>query len=244
MMLHVWNPYHGWWGEGDEKFFVDGEKFPSTFGTGTEDYFGYAWGNPSLFAKPFHGQTITMGNAGHQSVYRWQIADDVPFQKSFDGYMEKYRPNEWGTYYACTMFWYLSPDGRDLDRPFPVAERCDYFSWPPEDVAGLRLIEFPKRGVVREQDMSKQQHGKWTDDKQLFWAGGWVGDSLNISLPVEKTGRYKLEALFTRMGNYGIVEVYLDGKKVSEPKETTRSASSYLARMKRSARSITSVSTT
>ena len=45
--------------------------------------------------------------------------------------------------------------------------------WPPEDVAGLRLIEFPKRGVVREQDMSKQQHGKWTDDKQLFWAGGW-----------------------------------------------------------------------
>ncbi|RIV71313.1 DUF2961 domain-containing protein [Flagellimonas aequoris] len=32
-----------WWGEGDEKFFVDGEKFPSTFGTGSEDYIGYAW---------------------------------------------------------------------------------------------------------------------------------------------------------------------------------------------------------
>ncbi len=43
--LHVWNPQGGWWGEGDEKFFVDGEKFPSTFGTGSEDYFGYAWGN-------------------------------------------------------------------------------------------------------------------------------------------------------------------------------------------------------
>ena len=34
VMLHVWNPRGGWWGEGDEKFFVDGEKFPSTFGTG------------------------------------------------------------------------------------------------------------------------------------------------------------------------------------------------------------------
>ena len=40
VMLHVWNPRGGWWGEGDEKFFVDGEKFPSTFGTGSEDYFG------------------------------------------------------------------------------------------------------------------------------------------------------------------------------------------------------------
>ena len=58
MMLSVLNPIGGieyghgmtktnsqwWWGEGDEKFYVDGEKFPSTFGTGTEDYFGYAWG--------------------------------------------------------------------------------------------------------------------------------------------------------------------------------------------------------
>jgi hypothetical protein len=38
VMLHVWNPRGGWWGEGDEKFFVDGEKYPSTFGTGSEDY--------------------------------------------------------------------------------------------------------------------------------------------------------------------------------------------------------------
>ena len=46
VMLHVWNPRGGWWGEGDEKFFVDGEKFPSTIGTGSEDYFGYAWCDP------------------------------------------------------------------------------------------------------------------------------------------------------------------------------------------------------
>ena len=31
-------------GEGDEKVYVDGETFPSHFGTGTEDYYGYAWG--------------------------------------------------------------------------------------------------------------------------------------------------------------------------------------------------------
>ncbi|MCP4450057.1 MAG: DUF2961 domain-containing protein, partial [Planctomycetes bacterium] len=43
-----------WWGEGDEKIFVDGEAFPSTIGTGTEDYYGYAWGVGGTFEAPFH----------------------------------------------------------------------------------------------------------------------------------------------------------------------------------------------
>ena len=64
VMLHVWNPKGGWWGEGDEKFFVDGEKFPSTFGTGSEDYFGYAWGLPALFQRPYHCQTMTAKQPG------------------------------------------------------------------------------------------------------------------------------------------------------------------------------------
>jgi hypothetical protein len=89
---------HFWWGEGDEKFFVDGEKMPSTFGTGTEDYFGYAWGNPMAYdsglqAQPRNGaaneigkevHSSGLGNIGHISLVRWQIADNVPFQKSFE----------------------------------------------------------------------------------------------------------------------------------------------------------------
>ena len=42
-------PSKAWWGEGDEKIYVDGEKFPSHFGTGTEDYYGYAWCSPEKF---------------------------------------------------------------------------------------------------------------------------------------------------------------------------------------------------
>ncbi len=48
-----------WWGEGDEKFFVDGEKFPSWFGTGSEDYFGFAWGTPGYFSKAYHTQALS-----------------------------------------------------------------------------------------------------------------------------------------------------------------------------------------
>ncbi len=137
VMLHVWNPKGGqyppagvaryWWGEGDEKFFVDGEPFPSTFGTGSEDYFGYAWGNGNLFQTPYHCQTMTQNNKGHQSVVRWQVADNVPFQKSFAGYLEKYFPNEWPTRYAATVYWYLSADGTDPHQPVPVGQRDTYY---------------------------------------------------------------------------------------------------------------------
>ena len=50
-MLHLINYHRGWWGEGDEKIYVDGEDFPSHFGTGTEDYYGYAWCRPEEFAE-------------------------------------------------------------------------------------------------------------------------------------------------------------------------------------------------
>ena len=78
--LHVWNPRGGWWGEGDEKFYIDGEKFPSTFGTGSEDYFGYAWCNPTEFQNCYHNQTRNPNNRGHISVNRWHITDNLPFQ--------------------------------------------------------------------------------------------------------------------------------------------------------------------
>ena len=57
-LLNVENPPGAaWWGEGDEKIYVDGERFPSLFGTGTEDYFGYAWSTPERFAHAYHAQT-------------------------------------------------------------------------------------------------------------------------------------------------------------------------------------------
>src|SRR6185503_4662597 len=57
-VLDVENPPQAmWWGEGDEKISVDGEAFPGIFGTGTEDYFGYAWSSTQTFAHPYHAQT-------------------------------------------------------------------------------------------------------------------------------------------------------------------------------------------
>ena len=60
--LTVFNGTNAWWGEGDEKIYIDGEAFPSHVGTGTEDYYGYAWCRPEAFQSPFHAQPCGDGN--------------------------------------------------------------------------------------------------------------------------------------------------------------------------------------
>jgi len=215
VMLHVWNPRGGWWGEGDEKFFVDGEKFPSTIGTGSEDYFGYAWGDPHLFQKPFHAQTMTQNNAGHQSVLRWHVLDNVPFQKSFEGCIEKYFGND-RCLYACTAAWYLAPGGKDPFPPVPADQRFSYWVNMPLVAGGFKVVGTPP-GNVQTQDMRGFGEGKWSNDDHLWWTDAKPGDKLELIVPVPAAGTYRVSAVMTKAVDYGIVQLYLDGKKAGGP---------------------------
>ena len=221
--LHVWNPRGGWWGEGDEKFFVDGEKFPSTFGTGSEDYFGYAWCNPTPFENAYHDQTRNDGNnRGHVSVNRWHITDNVPFQKSFEGCIEKYYPNQRPTIYAAMAYWYLAPGGKDPYTPRPLSERIGY--WTPIEtfkikgvIEGEKLKVLDKMGgSTQEQDMTGFA-GQWSNDAHLWWTGAKPGDHLDLALPVPEAAKYKLAVQLTKAPDYGIVQLYLDGEKIGGP---------------------------
>ena len=125
-----------WWGEGDEKFFVDGEKMPSTFGTGSEDYFGYAWAanNPVEFESALANQPLNKNSSlGHVSNSRFQLADNVPFQTRFEAVFEKYHPNNWPLLYSCTAYWYQAAGEADLYRPVPVEQRVDYYVQPTRE---------------------------------------------------------------------------------------------------------------
>jgi hypothetical protein len=210
--LHVWDPKGGWWGEGDEKFFVDGEKFPSTFGTGSEDYFGYAWGHPGLFQRAYHAQTMTQNNAGHQGVLRWHIVDNVPFQKSFEACIEKYQGNERPTLYACTAYWYLAPEGVDPFQPVPVEQRHGYYVRGTQAAGGFKILGEPP-GVVQTQGLEAHGRGLWKNDDHLWWTGAKPGDKLTVALPVQKTATYRVSARLTKAVDYGIVQLYLDGNK-------------------------------
>ncbi len=223
--LHVWNPKGGWWGEGDEMFYVDGEKFPSTFGTGSEDYFGYAWCNPALFQNAYHNQPYNSGNnRGNVSVDRWHIPDNGPFQHSWFGTIEKYYKNDRPTLYAATAYWYLGPGGRDPYSPAPVDQRLGYFDTAapvPFKVKGALEGEDAKvleitGGKTEVQEMVGYD-GKWSGEKHLWWTGGKPGDRLVVSLPVEKAGKYTISGQLTKAVDYGIIEITLDGAKVAGP---------------------------
>lgn len=214
--LNVWNPYPGWWGEGDEKFFVDGEKFPSIFGTGSEDYFGYAWINPTLFERPYHAQTKTENNEGHQSMLRWHVADNVPFQESFEASIEKYfsRVNEVrGAEYDSTVYWYLAPDGDDPFDPVPVARRSGYYTYPQQVEAGI-----PVHGVSMGFVITQPLGDGWADRDHLIWGGsGKPGSTMKLGFSVEEEGRYTVQVTLTQAENFSIVQFYVDGEKAGEP---------------------------
>jgi hypothetical protein len=121
-----------WWGEGDEKFFVDGEKMPSWFGTGSEDYFGFSWGTPGYFSKAYHTQALappgTLYAPGNRALNRFQIADNVPFQASFEGCIEKwFYTNDAVTTYGTMPYWYLASGGSDDYKALPLSRRTNYY---------------------------------------------------------------------------------------------------------------------
>ena len=85
---------NGWWGEGEIKFFMDGDQeFPTICGTGTEDYFGGAWnfefpkGEYGVFSTPFLGMPQVIKPDGlYQAqqrfgMYRWHVMDPIRFDE-------------------------------------------------------------------------------------------------------------------------------------------------------------------
>jgi len=115
-VLNIENPPGAaWWGEGDEKLYVDGESFPSLFGTGTEDYFGYAWSTPERFEHAYHAQTAAAGNgfAGLWSMNRFHVLDPIPFARSLRFDLEIWHWTETTVAVDATLYWYARPGGRD-----------------------------------------------------------------------------------------------------------------------------------
>jgi hypothetical protein len=104
-----------WWGEGDEKIFVDGETFPSIFGTGTEDYFGYAWSSIERFAHPYHAQTLATGPgfAGRFSMNRFHVLDPIPFARTLRFDFEVWHWNETSVAMDAMLYWYARPEATD-----------------------------------------------------------------------------------------------------------------------------------
>jgi len=126
---------NGWWGEGEIKFFMDGDtEYPTICGTGTEDYFcgsydfdtrkknsaGIEETNYTEFCTPYTGLHQVIKGDGHYGIaqrfglYRWHITDPVRFEKNLKVTIQALGWHSGGRYLplqddiASTVFWYQS----------------------------------------------------------------------------------------------------------------------------------------
>ena len=121
----------GWWGEGEAKFYIDGDgEFPTVCGTGTEDYFGGAWSFGKCFSAPFMGYPLgdseTRPGTRH-GLYRFHIMDPIRFETDLRATMQalgwgtegRYRPLQDD---ICSVaYWYQS----EPHAPFPQLPERD-----------------------------------------------------------------------------------------------------------------------
>ena len=111
LLLQIHNVGGGWYGEGDDMVFIDGDTWPpSIHGTGTEEIFGAGACPTSEYAGPYHGfHLIESGDSTHAGLvgaYRWFLHDPIRFTSSIRWTVEHGHANNFANEYASVAYWY------------------------------------------------------------------------------------------------------------------------------------------
>lgn len=222
-VLSIMNPVKDWWGEGDEKIFVDNEKFPSHFGTGTEDYYGYAWCWPVRFQKAFHAQPRSDGeslqnNWGRTTVTRTRSLDAIPFSSALSMNMEVWHWKTCDVEYASTAYFYAKPGATTNRQPMTGAAARALVSAPalppPFKVKGA--IECETAAVVaKSPDIVVTGQGGfgpdlWSGGQQLWIQARKVGDFVELKVPAASRSRVSIYA--TKSWDYATVRFTVNGQ--------------------------------
>jgi hypothetical protein len=205
--------------EGDEAFFVDGEREPSISGTGTEDYFSSGlYFVTGTFAGPYHGVTVLDREKNRVGAYRWHVEDPIPFQKSLRFELEHGPNNDVPADYATLALWYQ--DHPHASFPALPDSLGPIEALPPYVIAGLIEAEglagaaSSTGGQVHTQSMAEFL-GEWSGDAQLLWRGAERGDHLTLFLTAEDPGEYDLAGYFTNAPDYGDVTISFQGRSMA-----------------------------
>lgn len=116
----------GWWGEGDDMFFVDGARLPSVQGTGSEDFFLGAWdfgGKPfayPLFGAPVVGKEL---QGSRWSMYRFMLASPITFTQSIKATIEHGTADNRSDNFYSVAYWYQTEPHAPFPPLPPVEER-------------------------------------------------------------------------------------------------------------------------
>lgn len=218
-----------WFGEGDEKIYIDGEAKPSIWGTGTEDYFLSAWGlkttSTPFFGVPYFDQWGILG--GHTSAYRWHIADPIVFNQGIKVTFEHfgwispdenpdYRSMSWNEReddFASVAFWYQTGAPTFTARAPHARER--------------QLPDLERLTIYAREFTDARHHGAGTAASQLLdlYPGPQLlyrapsADNAWVEIPFEVKQKEPLRLLLraTRSYDFGKYQATLNGVKLGGP---------------------------
>lgn len=217
--------YHvspGWYGEGDDFFFIDGEAEPRLRGTGTEDYFCDGWGFRQQDG-PFYGTPLWEGgNTGDRgTAYRFHIPDPIAFQKSLRAEIEhkgsQIFPDgsksgfiERDDLMSSVAFWYQSEPHKPWPALPPGPQRLPFTEEPL--VVGWRAVEHARHSP---HPVTAQKFGGTTDGKQLFFTPGDAKAWIEIPFKVDKVRTVDLALKVLHSFDYGNYQASLDGRPLT-----------------------------
>jgi len=207
-----------WWGEGDEKIFVDEDDFPSFFGTGSEDYYNYAWSSSEIFAYGFCGQPRNDGpaNRGFVTNYRFHILDPIPFNSKMAFHMEllSHGPVP-GFSYGRIVYHYGLPGL--VDDHLPLSSTDVVLPELPEKWMPTRRYFCANADFHQVEDIA-QKGAEFTLEKHDIWAGGqilvWNDKDISFTVPAKEEGDYTIVLTVRRAPGAGSFESELDGEKL------------------------------
>jgi len=216
-------PYGSWWGEGDEKVFVDDEAQPSLFGTGSEDYYNYSWSSPDIFFFPYCGQPRNdgPGNRGFVTNYRWHILDPVPFTRNIRFFMELYSHERTpGLSYARIGYHYAAPGITDDHlaimpedlRPLELPE-----GWEPAARMGARnSVMHPAEELIADRRNTEFLPGRlWAGGKVLTWRPRSESETKTFKLPIAEDGTYRIHITAALTPASGRLALRLNGEPIA-----------------------------
>lgn len=233
----VLNPREGWWGEGDEKIYIDNDldkKFPSHFGTGTEDYYGWAGGIVPTpgdeFAKPFLGNIIVAhpNSMGYNVCTRTRALDAIPFRNriKFDFEASCGTRQRWHyLQYAQTTFWYALPGAKHNRQPLPemVSRGLPSLEWLQQVVEEAKKEQYYVDEAIEAENLKisaksasvKENHANipvWGEVSSGALKNLWfenVGDYAQLKITEQfKSSKIKMAAAVGR--NCGKFEFYVN----------------------------------
>ncbi len=206
----------GWWGEGDDFFYIDGEEVPSLQGTGSEDYFNDAWGFRPRSSHWFGQPRWDGDNAGDSGVcYRWHVLDPVGFTKSLKVALEHKgnRAEDIDGFYLerpdflnSVAFWYQVGDPKRFAELPPYPERC--VPWQSHHL--VRAFREAKTSGVA--GVRVDTSGMFGARPVLSWTNTEPGAQLTVPFTVETAGRYAVRLTAAASPDFGRYEIELDGK--------------------------------